>query len=136
MLVAMAVRGNAVVDGVIGGLQVCRGIIHNPVRMHLLPHRIVWPQCVMVHPILVKRTLHFAPCIAECHHTNKGVQCQAWDDAGKACHSREFGKIQWADMCGLHLVAIGQAWDDGFNGKLYVRDGGAGGEDNARCTGV
>ncbi len=43
MLAAMAVRGDAMVGGVIGGLLVCRGIIHNPVCMHFLPHRIVWP---------------------------------------------------------------------------------------------
>jgi hypothetical protein len=43
-LAAMAVRGNAVVGGVVGGLLGCRGIIHNPVHMHLLPHRIVRPQ--------------------------------------------------------------------------------------------
>ncbi len=41
MLAAMAMRDNAVVSGVVGGLLVCRGIIHNPVHMHLLPHRIV-----------------------------------------------------------------------------------------------
>jgi len=35
-----------------------RGIIHSPVRMHLLPHIIVRPRCVMVHPILVKSTSH------------------------------------------------------------------------------
>jgi hypothetical protein len=58
MLAAMAVRGNAVVSVVIGGVLGFRGIIHNPVRMHLLLHRIVHPQCVMVHQILVKRILH------------------------------------------------------------------------------
>jgi hypothetical protein len=42
-LVAMAVGGIAVVGGVAGGLLGCRGIIHNPVSMHLLSHRIVWP---------------------------------------------------------------------------------------------
>ncbi len=36
-------RGNVVVGGVVGELLVCRGIIKNPVCMHLLPHRIVWP---------------------------------------------------------------------------------------------
>ena len=36
----------------------CKGIIHSPVHMHLLPHMIVRPQCVMVHPILVKSTSH------------------------------------------------------------------------------
>jgi hypothetical protein len=58
MLAAMAVQGNAVVSVVVGGILGTRSIIHNPVHMHLLPHRIVQPQCVMVHPILVKRTLH------------------------------------------------------------------------------
>jgi hypothetical protein len=42
-LAAMAVRGNAMVGGVIVGLLACRGIIHNPMCMHLLPHRIMWP---------------------------------------------------------------------------------------------
>jgi hypothetical protein len=40
-LAAMAVWGNAVVSMVIGGILGTRGIIHNPVRMHLLLHRIV-----------------------------------------------------------------------------------------------
>ncbi len=34
-----------------------------------------------------------APCIAECHHTNKGVQCQAWDDVSKTHCGWEVGKI-------------------------------------------
>jgi hypothetical protein len=38
ILVAMALRGNAVVGRVFGGLLVSRGIIHNTVCMHLLPH--------------------------------------------------------------------------------------------------
>jgi hypothetical protein len=42
-LVAMAMRGNAVVGRAVGGLLGCRGIIHIPVCMHLLPHRIVQP---------------------------------------------------------------------------------------------
>jgi hypothetical protein len=52
MLAALAVRGNAVVGVVVGGILGTRGIIHNLVCMHLLPYRIVRPQCVMVHPIL------------------------------------------------------------------------------------
>jgi hypothetical protein len=54
----MAVWGTAVVSVVVGGILGTRGIIHNPVRMRLLPHRIVRPRCIMVHPILAKRTLH------------------------------------------------------------------------------
>ncbi len=34
-----------------------RGIIHNPVQVHLLPQRITLPRYVIVHPILVKTTL-------------------------------------------------------------------------------
>jgi hypothetical protein len=57
-LAVMAMWGNVVVVIVAGGMLQTRGIIHNPVRMHLLLHRIVWPRCVMVLPILVKRTSH------------------------------------------------------------------------------
>ncbi len=39
-----------------GGVEQ-RGIIHNPVRVHLLPQRITLPRYVIVHPILVKMTL-------------------------------------------------------------------------------
>jgi hypothetical protein len=34
--------------------DVLRGIIHRPVRVYLLPHRIVLSRCVIVHPIFVK----------------------------------------------------------------------------------
>jgi hypothetical protein len=34
-----------------------RGIIHNPVWVHLLPQRMILLQYVIVHPILVKATL-------------------------------------------------------------------------------
>jgi hypothetical protein len=57
-LVAVAMWGTAVVGVVDGGMLGASGIIHNPVRIHLLLHRIVRPRCVTVHPILVKRTLH------------------------------------------------------------------------------
>ncbi len=57
-LASMAVWGTAGVGVVIGGILGTRGIIDNPVCMHLLPHRIVWPRCILVHPILVKRALH------------------------------------------------------------------------------
>jgi hypothetical protein len=35
-----------------------RGIIHNPVRMHLLLHRIVRPRYLIEHPIFVNSTSH------------------------------------------------------------------------------
>ena len=62
MLATMAMRDCDGVVVFVGRLLGCRGIIHSPVRMHLLPHIIVWPRCVMVHPILVNSTLH-PPCI-------------------------------------------------------------------------
>ena len=40
---AMSVRGNAVIGVVVGGILGTRRIIHSPVHMHLLSHRIVWP---------------------------------------------------------------------------------------------
>jgi hypothetical protein len=42
------------VDGGVGQ----RGIIHNLVQVHLLPQRMIFPQYAIVHPILVKATLH------------------------------------------------------------------------------
>ncbi len=58
MLAAMTVGGGMaglmlVVDGRVGQ----RGIIHNPVRVHLLPQRMIFLQYMNVHPILVKATL-------------------------------------------------------------------------------
>ncbi len=41
------------VDGDVGQ----RGIIHNPVQVHLLLQRMILPQYVIVQPILVKATL-------------------------------------------------------------------------------
>jgi hypothetical protein len=57
-LAVMAVWGSVVVGVVIDGILGTRDIILNPVCMHLLLHRIVQPRCIMVHPILVKRTSH------------------------------------------------------------------------------
>ncbi len=57
-LAAMAIWGTAVVGMVVGGILGTRTIIYYPVHMHLLPHRVVQPRCVMVHPILVRRTSH------------------------------------------------------------------------------
>ncbi len=42
-----------VVDGSVGQ----RGIIHNPVRVHLLLQRMILLQYVILHPIWVKVTL-------------------------------------------------------------------------------
>ncbi len=40
-----------------------------------------------------------APCVAECHHTNKGVQRQAWDDVDKAHRSGKNKQIQHGSKC-------------------------------------
>ncbi len=57
-LAAMGTWGTAVAGVIIGVILGTRGIIHNPVRMHLLPHRIVRPRCVMLQPILVQVSAH------------------------------------------------------------------------------
>ncbi len=77
-----------------------------------------------------------APCIAECHHTDKGVQGQACDDVGKMHRGREVWQIQRASVRGLHLVTIGQECNNGFVGKLCIGDGSTGGEEAAHCAGV
>ncbi len=78
--------------------------------------------------------MDLAPCIAECHHSNEGVQCQAWYDVGKVHRVRKVRKIQCAAVHGLHLVVIGQACNDEFVGKLYIGDGGAGDEEVTHCA--
>ncbi len=125
ILAAKAVQGNAVVGVIVGGILGTRGIIHNPVRMHLLPHRIVQPRCVMIHPILLKRTLHPA--------------LQSVTTLTSECNAKP--GMMWArgvmvGMCGLHLVSVGQACDDDFVGKSYVGDGGISDEEVAHCTRV
>ncbi len=90
-LAVMAVWGTAVVGVVVGGILGTRGIIHNPMRMHLLPYRIVRPGCVMVHPILVKRTLHPAlqsvtTITSECD-ANPGMIWARRAAAGSSCKS-------------------------------------------------
>jgi hypothetical protein len=55
---------------------------------------------------------------------------------GKACCGWELGLIQRACLRGLHLDSVGQACDNEFVSKLYVGEGGAGGEEVAHCTRV
>ncbi len=58
MLAAMAVEGGmARLMLVANGGMGQRGIIRKPVRVHLLPQRMILVECVIVHPILVKATL-------------------------------------------------------------------------------
>jgi hypothetical protein len=112
MLAAMAVWGSAVVSVVVGGILGTRGIIHNPVCMHLLPHRIVRPQWVMVHPILVKRALHPAlqsvtTLTDECN-ANPGMmwaRCAAAGSLGKSnvhlCVDCTWSQLGRCTMMGL-----------------------------------
>ncbi len=59
MLAATAIgRALAVACSRMRAVDVVRGIIHRPVHVHLLLHRIVLPRCVILHPIFVKWTLH------------------------------------------------------------------------------
>jgi hypothetical protein len=57
--------GSNMVGGGMAGLMLVvnggvgqRGIIHNPVQVNLVLQRMILPQYVTVHPILVKATLH------------------------------------------------------------------------------
>ncbi len=111
-LATMAVWGTAVVGVVIGGILGTRSIIHNPVCMHLLPHRIVRPRCVMVHPFLVKRTLHpalqsVATLMSECD-ANPGMmweRCAAAGSLDKSnmhmCVDRTWSSLGMHAMMGL-----------------------------------
>jgi hypothetical protein len=55
MLAATAIgRALAVACSGMRAGDMVRGIIHRPVWVHLLLHRIVLPQCMIVHPIFVK----------------------------------------------------------------------------------
>jgi hypothetical protein len=66
--------------------DVVRGIIHRPVHVHLLPHRIVLPRCVIIHPIFVKWTLHpaFVNVTTEMRECNAspGMMCACRAAAG------------------------------------------------------
>ena len=58
-LLAKMVVGNAVLFAVCANSDAGqRGIIHNPMQIHLLPHRIILPRCNMVHPIFVNAIAH------------------------------------------------------------------------------
>jgi hypothetical protein len=87
MLAAMAIgRALAVTCSGMRLGDVVRGIIHSPVHVHLLPHRIVLPRCVIVHPIFVKWTLHlvFVNVTTETRECNAspGMMCACRSAAG------------------------------------------------------
>ncbi len=87
MLAAMAIgRALAVACSGMRAGEMARGIIHRPVRMHLLPHRIVLPRCVIVHLIFVKWTMHptFVNVTTETRECNAspGMMCACRAAAG------------------------------------------------------
>jgi hypothetical protein len=78
-LVAMVMGGRLLVGSIVSGSMGWRGIIHNPVRMHLLPHRIMRPQYLIKHPIFMNSTSHPAlhsmtMLMRECE-ANLGMMC-------------------------------------------------------------
>jgi hypothetical protein len=71
-LAAMAVWGTAVVSAVVSGILGTRGIIHNPVQLHLPPPAAQNCAATMRNCKSNLGEEDLAPwCIAECHHTNK-----------------------------------------------------------------
>ncbi len=88
MLAAMAIgRALAVACSGMRAGDVVRGIIHRPVHVHLLPHRIVLPRCVIVHPIFVKWTLH----LAFINVTTETRECNA--SPGMMCAAGSIGRL-------------------------------------------
>ncbi len=87
MLAAMAIgRALAVACLRMRVGDVVRGIIHRSVRVHLLPHRIVLPWCMILHSIFVKWTLHpaFVNVTTETRECNAspGMMCACCAAAG------------------------------------------------------
>jgi hypothetical protein len=69
-----------------------RGIIHNPVRMHLLPHRILCPRYLIKHPIFVNITSHptlhsVTTLMRECE-ANPGIRWARCAVVGRSGKSR------------------------------------------------
>jgi len=87
----------------------------------------------MGHTIFLKRPSH---PVLQSATTLMREWDAAKDDVGKACRNWEVGQIQRAGGSRLHLIAFGQMCKDGFVGNLGIGDGGASGEEVARCTGV
>ncbi len=90
-----------------------RGIIHNPVQVHLLPQRITLPRYVVVHPILVKTTLQ--PAL---HRAT--IEIGEWEARPgmiwACCAGREGRDIESARVRGVYALAIREPGNDGFAG--------------------
>jgi hypothetical protein len=102
--------------------------------VHLFPHIIVRPRYVMVHPIFVKSTLH--PTLHSV--TTLMRECDAkpgmmW--ARRAADGRP-GRSNVPVCVERYLIAVGQACNDRFLGRLDVGDMRTSGEKIAHCAGV
>jgi hypothetical protein len=104
-LVAMAVPVGVVGFGVMDGIVArpfWRGIIQRPVHVHLLLHRIMWPQYVILHPIMLKRTLQhvlqsMTTEISECH-AKSGIMCACRTTSGRQGRSSRVVWVNWIQL--------------------------------------
>jgi hypothetical protein len=99
MLAAMAiVKALAVACSGMRAGDMVRGIIHRPVHVQLLPHRIVLLWCMIVHPIFVKWTSHpaFVNVTTETRECNAspGMMCACRAAAGSI---GRLSKQVWVD---------------------------------------
>ena len=104
MCVMLATSGNGmggVVGLSVGGARhvlLLSGIIHRPVVVHLCPQTIIFPLCLIVHPILVKMTSH--PALHRL--TTEISECDA--RCGSTCACRAFsGKFS---SCNVHVCVV------------------------------
>jgi hypothetical protein len=74
------------------------GIIHNPVFVHLCAQIIVFPRCLMVHPILVNVTSH--PALQRL--TTDSSECDARFGSTCACRARS---SNWSS-CSVHVWVV------------------------------
>ncbi len=124
MLAATAVGGGMAglmlaVDGGMGQ----RGIIHNPVRVHLLLQRMILLQYVDVHPILVKATLqpmlHRITTEIKEWQARLGMMWACCAKAGRAgmssmhmcveCTRSLFGRWEMMGLLVGHMLVMGAA---------------------------
>jgi hypothetical protein len=89
-LAAMAVRGNGVVGGLVGGILGTKSIIHNPVHMHLLPHIIVRPQCIMIHPFFCEE--HVRPALQSVTTLISACDAKPWMMWARHTRAERWGK--------------------------------------------
>ncbi len=100
-----------------------REIIHNPVRVHLLPQRITLPQYVIVHPVLVKTTLqpalHRVTMKMSEWEARPGMMWACHAEVGRAgisrvhvcveCTHSPFGSREMTDLLVGRMLVMGAA---------------------------